>query len=84
VAGRVRDESQREGRTGISPWSESTGVRLGPGIRASAASPSHRVRRCGARAGCREDPEQKVGEKDERERVTRGVHRSAIQGQMAR
>jgi hypothetical protein len=27
---------------------------------------------------------KKVGEKDERERVTRGVHRSAIQGQMAR
>jgi hypothetical protein len=27
---------------------------------------------------------KKVGEKDERERVTRGVHRSAIQGQVAR
>jgi hypothetical protein len=84
VVGGVRDASGREGRTGIPFWSESTGVHPGPGIRASAASPSHRVRRRGGRAGGSADPEQKVGEKDERDRVTRGVHRSAIQRHMAR
>jgi hypothetical protein len=71
------------------PLAESTrpplGVRAGPDVRASAASPSHRTRQCSGRAGRSADCRgKKVGEKDERERMTCGGHRSARQGEKAR
>jgi hypothetical protein len=46
-------------------------VRAGPGVRASAASPSHRARRRGGRASCGAE-EETVGERGEGENDTRG------------
>jgi hypothetical protein len=49
-------------------------VRSGPGVRASMASPSHRTRRRGGGAAGHGAEEKTVWEKEERERMTRGVH----------
>jgi hypothetical protein len=59
------------GQVGDFPLGEGMGVCAGPGVRASAASPSHRVRRRGGRAGCGAE-EETDGERREGENDTRG------------